>query len=186
MRYFLDAAYIEGNFRNPYQLISLGLVGEDGRTYYAQSADVNRRFASGFVRQHILPRLDPCPDNYDAAVHTWYVPSCAPACPWKQNTLISAEVLAFVTADATPPEFWGYTASHAWVVFCQLLGGIRELPDGWPVYCRDLKQWIDGLRDQSKAPTVSMSYHAMEAAQSSAALWKTLTALDVPHAAPGL
>lgn len=181
MRYFLDVTYIEGNFRNPFQLISLALVSEDGREYYAQSAEANRRFANGFVRQHILPRLDACPANYDPAVHSWYVPPCAPTCPWKQNMLIGQEIETFIAAGESPPEFWGYCVSHAWVVLCLLFGGLRSLPAAWPSYCCDLRQWLDQLSDPAKKPSVQLSYHALEAARSYAALWHTLNALDTAH-----
>ena len=41
------------------------------------------------------------------------------------------------------PEFYAYYADYDWVVFCWLFGKMIELPNGFPMYCRDLKQMID-------------------------------------------
>lgn len=41
------------------------------------------------------------------------------------------------------PEFWGYYADYDWVVFCWLYGRMIDLPDGYPMFCRDLKQLLD-------------------------------------------
>ena len=41
------------------------------------------------------------------------------------------------------PEFWGYCADYDWVVFCWIFGQMIDLPDGFPMYCRDLKQLLD-------------------------------------------
>src|SRR5258707_324656 len=36
-----------------------------------------------------------------------------------------------------------YFADYDWVVLCQLYGRMIDLPKGWPMYCRDLKQLIE-------------------------------------------
>lgn len=41
------------------------------------------------------------------------------------------------------PEFYGYYSSYDWVVFCWLFGKMKDLPEGFPMYCRDLKQMMD-------------------------------------------
>jgi hypothetical protein len=41
------------------------------------------------------------------------------------------------------PEFYAYYASYDWVVFCQLFGRMLDLPKGFPMYCKDLKQIMD-------------------------------------------
>ena len=40
-------------------------------------------------------------------------------------------------------EFYGYYADYDWVVFCWLFGNMNDLPSGFPMYCRDLKQMLD-------------------------------------------
>ncbi|MGH2666066.1 hypothetical protein [Flavobacterium sp.] len=41
------------------------------------------------------------------------------------------------------PEFYAYYADYDWVVFCWLFGKMIDLPAGFPMYCRDLKQVLD-------------------------------------------
>jgi hypothetical protein len=44
----------------------------------------------------------------------------------------------------TTPEFWAYYADYDWVVFCWIFGRMIDLPDDFPMYCGDLKQFLDG------------------------------------------
>ncbi len=41
------------------------------------------------------------------------------------------------------PTFYAYYADYDWVVFCSLFGTMMQLPTGFPMYCRDLKQMVD-------------------------------------------
>jgi hypothetical protein len=41
------------------------------------------------------------------------------------------------------PQFYGYFADYDWVVFCWIFGKMIDLPKGFPMYCRDLKQMMD-------------------------------------------
>lgn len=45
--------------------------------------------------------------------------------------------------EVHPPVFYGYYADYDWVVFCSLFGTMMDLPQGFPMYCRDLKQILD-------------------------------------------
>ena len=49
----------------------------------------------------------------------------------------------------TPIEFYAYYADYDWVVFCWLFGNMMDLPKGFPMYCKDLKQMMDEI---SKTP----------------------------------
>jgi hypothetical protein len=112
MKYFLDTEFIEGGRDLPIQLISIGMVCEDGRMYYAESGAYNPDRANDWVKQNVFPQLTG---------------------PRKSLELIK-------------PEFWGYYCDYDWVVFCQIFGAMIDLlPMGWPMYCRDLKQWADEI-----------------------------------------
>lgn len=41
------------------------------------------------------------------------------------------------------PEFYGYYSDYDWVVFCSMFGRMIDLPKGFPMYCKDLKQMLD-------------------------------------------
>lgn len=78
----------------------------------------------------------------------------------KSNKIIADEIIRFVyptavynhqdckpnqigTTNSTPPEFYAYYADYDWVAFCWLFGRMMDLPKGFPMYCRDLKQMLD-------------------------------------------
>ncbi len=41
------------------------------------------------------------------------------------------------------PKFYGYYADYDWVLLCSLWGRMLDLPKGFPMYCKDLKQMLD-------------------------------------------
>lgn len=48
-----------------------------------------------------------------------------------------------VEVDDSPINFYSYFGDYDWVVFCWLFGLMKDLPNGFPYYCRDLKQTFD-------------------------------------------
>ncbi len=127
MKYFLDTEFVEDG--KTIDLISIGVVAEDGREFYAVNAhlpSIEKR-ANQFVRENVLPNLY---KHGDVLVRH------------SSPEGIGKELLAWVGADKKP-EFWGWYADYDWVVFCQLFGRMIDLPKHFPRYCRDLKQWAD-------------------------------------------
>lgn len=81
----------------------------------------------------------------------------------KSNKQIAEEIKEFVSMDyidaygkeftakvkcdnhyvKSNPEFYGYYADYDWVVFCSLFSRMIDLPKGFPMYCKDLKQMLD-------------------------------------------
>lgn len=41
------------------------------------------------------------------------------------------------------PEFWAYFGDYDWVLLCSLFGTMMDLPEGFPMYCCDVKQLLD-------------------------------------------
>ncbi len=128
MKFFLDTEFIESGAQYSVQLISIGIVAEDGREFYAISSEYDSSRASPWVKEHVLlPLLAENPTEF-----------------FSLNE-IAAKVVAFVWPDEAreKPEFWGYYADYDWVVFCQMFGAMMDLPKGFPMYCRDIKQLCD-------------------------------------------
>lgn len=117
MRIYFDTEFIEDG--RTIDLLSIGLVREDGKTYYAEPAETDRNRASEWVAENVLPNLTG---------------------PVKPRAAIAQEIVEFV-GDA--PEFWAWYADYDWVALCQLFGTMMDLPSGWPMYCRDFKQVAD-------------------------------------------
>ena len=131
MKYFLDTEFIEAGRYKPITLISIGIVREDGEQFYAVSADFKEKDCNAWVKANVLPRIwsiQPIERQFKMPVGE-----------------IASRVLAFIGNDK--PEFWGYYADYDWVVFCQMFGAMIDLPKGWPMYCRDLKQLADDMGD---------------------------------------
>lgn len=122
MRYFLDTEFIESGAHKPIELISIGIVSDDGREYYAVSSEFNESDANPWVRDNVLPQIG---DSVRKSLGE-----------------IAAEVYTFCGAGAKV-EFWGYYSDYDWVVFCQMFGSMVNLPKGFPMYCRDIKQLCD-------------------------------------------
>lgn len=114
MRYWFDTEFIEDG--KTIDLLSIGIVAENGRTYYAESSDCDYSKASEWVVQNVFPHLR---GN------------------GKPKLQVAEEIIAFV---GEKPEFWAYFADYDWVALCQLYGRMIDLPKGWPMFCLDLKQ----------------------------------------------
>ena len=69
----------------------------------------------------------------------------------KPNKQIAKEVIEFTCESSInkgrKPEFYGYYADYDWVVFCWLFGRMIDLPEGFPMYCIDLKQELDRIQE---------------------------------------
>ena len=131
MKYFLDTEFMESGHLFPVTLLSIGIVSEDGREFYAVNAEADRTLANEWVKANVIPHLG---NDLRADQSKDY---------WMRHVDIGHAVLDFVGNDK--PEFWGYYADYDWVVFAQLFGKMIDLPKGWPMYCRDLKQWCDSV-----------------------------------------
>lgn len=159
MRYFFDTEFIENG--KTIDLISIGIVAEDGRKYYAISKDFNPNEADDWVVRNVLNKLPPMLLG-DKLTHDswwrklkWNTPKInyldspnriAKARYWKSNTQIKEDILQFCNIEKYGiPEFWAYYADYDWVVFCRLFGKMIDLPKGFPMYCNDLKQLIEHL-----------------------------------------
>lgn len=189
MKYFFDTEFIEGfhkplfgKVRHFIDLISIGIVAEDGRQYSAISSEYNYDDASDWVKENVIipayiyvvpgPQRQFCSEK---KFNKHY---------GKSNAKIAQEIVSFVNPitsfagynfnneEVVPaqleksermreefikhnvviidgeyyvrPEFYAYYADYDWVLFCSLFGTMMDLPKGFPMYCVDLKQMIDG------------------------------------------
>ncbi len=128
MKYFLDTEFHEykKNDINTIELISIGIIREDGREFYMESSDfdVKAAVANTWLKENVLANLRQDIDR-----------RCS-------NDLIASKVREWIGVDENI-EFYGYYSDYDWVVFCWLFGRMIDLPKGFPMYCRDLKQTLD-------------------------------------------
>jgi len=207
MKYFIDTEFLEGtqiktflgmkigHTKPTIDLISIGIVSEDGREYYTISKDFNLKEAwnrydlnYGNGDQRNIPPRKVYWIRENVLKPIWYDLICMEGFPeegksnvysftykefkkllnkyGKTNKQIAEEVLDFINTNGTfvhkpydnsqknivfsdviekygKPQFYGYYSDYDWVVFCWLFGKMIELPNGFPMYCHDLKQDYD-------------------------------------------
>lgn len=153
MKYWFDTEFIEDG--KTIELISIGIVAEDGREFYAESWAISWNKASGWVIDNVKPYLT------------------------GENILDRFEmrraILEFCSLEKYGfPEFWAYYADYDWVVLCQLFGAMINLPKGWPMYCRDVKQLCDQLGNPKLPEQSSTEHHALEDARWTKQAWEFL------------
>jgi hypothetical protein len=141
MKHFLDTEFIEAGPEHPIQLLSIGIVAEDGREYYAvvDPVEINLNLADDWVRDNVIKYLD-----FSIG---------------KRRKVIAKEIVEFV---GERPSWIGYYSDYDWVVLCQLFGRMVDLPKGWPMYCLDLKQMATEYGD-IKLPDLpdKIEHHAL-------------------------
>lgn len=138
MRYFYDTEFIEDG--ETIELVSIGIVAEDGREYYAVSTDFDSSRANAWVRDNVLDKLP----NPGAPV-------------WRSRETIRAEVLKFLTSREGDVELWAWVGAYDHVVLAQLWGDMAGLPRAIPRYTRELKQYWEmaGKPRLPKSPDAS-------------------------------
>ncbi len=163
MRFWLDTEFIENG--RTIDLVSIGIVSEDGREYYAVSSDCDRTRANQWVKKNVLPQVD------------WSL-----ARPRSQIRTEIVEFCGFATYDHDSGtkhqhEFWANYGAYDWVILCQLFGSMDDFPEGWPMYCHDIQQLREALGGPV-LPEQSSSHHALEDARGTREAWYFLTNQD--------
>lgn len=128
MRYFYDTEFIEDGVT--IDLVSVGVVAEDGREFYAISTEFDASKAGPWVRRHVLPQL---PRSTDPA--------------WMDRRRLREELLRFLTSagdgrNGQPerPELWAWVGAYDHVAVAQLWGDMTGLPQQLPRFTRELRQ----------------------------------------------
>ena len=132
---WFDTEFIEDG--KTIELISIGMVKENGDVYYAEVSGVDYSKADDWVKENVVNHLMGCK----------YL---------KTRQEICSEIINFVGVS---PEFWAYYCSYDWVALCQLYGKMIDLPLSWPMFCRDLKQYAG---DEKLPKQRGTEHHALE------------------------
>ena len=160
MRFFYDCEFIEDGLT--IDLVSIGVVDETGREYYAVSTEFDPDRAGPWVRQHVLPKL---PSPADKA--------------WRSRAQIKGDLLEFFgVGDGTKPEIelWAWIAAYDHVALAQLWGAMPALPRQVPRFTNELRQrWEDVGRP--RLPTAPSDAHdALADARHNLVRWQIIEA----------
>jgi len=192
--------WLLGHPKPTIDIISIGMVADDGREYYAISKDFNLKEAWNrydiktmtnlrgdsdtnqmkvyWIRENVLKPIyyELClkdekplnsknnPLNFSYKTLKNLINKVG-----KTNKQIAEEVKEFVYQPyghpsskyyifheqklrEEPIDIYGYYSDYDWVAFCWLFGKMMDLPKGFPMYCKDLKQIIDDKFNTNKYP----------------------------------
>lgn len=150
MKFWFDTEFVEDGVT--IDLLSIGIVAEDGREFYAEIREADHSKACPWVRENVLPHL-----TGDTKSRLW----------------VACQIIEFV---GPAPEFWAWYGAYDWVALCQLYGRMVNLPKGWPMFVRDVRQLIDGPDLPPDLPKqVAGTHNALEDAKHTWRMWEHLT-----------
>lgn len=143
MRYFYDCEFLEDG--KTIDLISIGIVAEDGREYYAVNRDApwKRIKKHEWLMANVVPHLpQPHGDWRNHMPKRWLIDFHNPAV--KGRDTIADQVERFLLGDDlqryTDLELWADYGAYDHVALCQLFGPMIALPPGVPMFTHDLQQ----------------------------------------------
>jgi hypothetical protein len=120
-RYFYDCEFIEDG--RTIELVSIGVVAQDGREFSAVSTEFDPSRAVPWVRAHVLPKLPPLSDR-----------------AWRSRSRIRDDLAEFLLAPGLPVELWAWYAAYDHVVLAQLWGSMPSLPRAIPRFTHEIRQ----------------------------------------------
>jgi hypothetical protein len=176
MRYFYDTEFKEDG--KTIDLISIGIVCEDGREYYAVSNefDTRRVAQDNWLMQNVMSSID----------HVQFVVADFEGKPLVRDLYVTdpaaiskaqmaQDILDFTAG--TEVEWWNWYGAYDHVALCQIWGRMLDLPKGMPMYSNDIKQ-LHKQADFCGMPKQPDGLHnALEDAKFNVVRWWYLTQL---------
>ena len=139
MNYFFDCEFCESPGKLVF--ISMAMIRGDGESIYVESKDFDEDDADDWVKDNVFPHLK---WRFKEDPETPVVTKDGHTDVFGTNDEIAAELNKFLSKERDDsPVFWSYYADYDWVAFCQLFGSMVNLPKHFPMYCKDLKQYLD-------------------------------------------
>lgn len=171
MRFFFDTEFIEG-FHKPWfgkrrhfiDLIRIGIVDDKDNKFYAICSEYSYDDADEWVRKNVILPLYRKTVSGDARNH--FTVSNFHKHFGRTKKEIMCDIILWIYRDTyenwmdsteefidrgirfgwgtdVDHQFYAYYADYDWVLFCSIFGRMINLPYGFPMYCRDLKQMLD-------------------------------------------
>lgn len=118
MRVFFDTEFT--GLRQSTSLISIGLIAENGHTFYAESNSYNHTQVDDWIRENVLANLR-------------FTGESLPKIDLEHHAMCGSQyqvrsALAGWLAQYEHVEMWGDCLAYDWVLFCELFGGAMYIP----------------------------------------------------------
>jgi hypothetical protein len=161
-RYFYDCEFIEDGLT--VDLVSIGVVDEHGREFYAVSTEFDDSRAVPWVRRNVLDKL---PSPSDQA--------------WRSRERIRDDLYEFLVAPLRATsgetlELWAWYAAYDHVVLAQLWGAMPALPRAIPRFTKELRQLWDDLGKPPLPAAGADQHDALADARHNLARWNAMRA----------
>jgi hypothetical protein len=161
MRIMYDCEFLEDG--KTIELISIGIVAEDGREYYAVNRDMPKRKIRkhAWLMENVVPGLPRGHgDRRITMPKSWLFDYTDPTV--KHRERIADEVADFLlgtdrhtTGQLPHVELWAWYGAYDHVALAQLWGPMSALPEGIPMWTNDLRQEaerIGAVKSMPKQP----------------------------------
>jgi hypothetical protein len=170
--YTYDTEFLEDG--STINLISIGIVCEDGREYYAVNSDADwdrireDEWLVKNVVAHLPLRGDSQPEEPLSGSKRWFFNLDRKSVLIKPKWLIANEVREFLLSrpggtgagEWQPnPELWAYYAAYDHVALAQLYGKMISLPRGFPMWTHDLMQQLEQMPPGFAKPEQDSNEH---------------------------
>ena len=139
MKYWFDTEFIDNG--NTLELISLGIISEDGRTYYAENHQCKLDTACEWVKENVIKQLGLLENR-------------------KSREQIKQDLIIFTAQDPNP-IFWAWYGAYDWVAISQLFGRMLDVPVNWPHLVMDVKQLCVMLGNPKVPEQKTTKHHAL-------------------------
>jgi len=147
---YYDTEFLEGN--RTIDLISIGLIRDDGAEYYAVNSDANwaKIAEHRWLCENVVPHLPlaskgvrkATPGENTNVTTAWKFNIDLSSTLVKPHWVIANEVREFILA-VDDPQLWADWGAYDHVVMCWLWGSMMQLPAGIPMWTHDLRQEIE-------------------------------------------
>ncbi|HEY9390371.1 MAG TPA: polyadenylate-specific 3'-exoribonuclease AS [Mycobacteriales bacterium] len=154
-RYFYDTEFIEDG--HTIELVSIGVVDEQGREFYGVSSEFDPDRAIPWVRRNVLDKL---PSPGDSA--------------WRSRARLREDLYAFLTEPGTEIELWAWYCAYDHVVLCQLWGPMRVLPRTMPRFTNELRTLWELAGRPELPPPPADQHDALADARHNLARWRVI------------
>jgi hypothetical protein len=166
-RFFYDTEFLDTG--TTIDLISIGVVAEDGREYYAvnKNAPWEKIYAHEWLNANVVPWLPLTPygsvDLNDEVV--------------KPRSQIAREVRAALLSGYAP-ELWAWYGAYDHIVLAQLFGTMMQWPGPLPMWTNDLRQWQHQLGVKSMPDQTDGHHNALADARFNKVRWEYLDSMQ--------
>lgn len=154
MKYWHDHEFLEDG--RTIELISTGIVCEDGREYYRvnQDAPWERIQNNEWLMDNVVPSLDAVSVRNGVIVPNLYHKDM------RTRLEMRREIVTFFRAGNAPVELWAWYGAYDHVVLAQLFGRLTDLPYQLiPMWTNDLRQEVERLGCYNKLPQQEQGEH---------------------------